>query len=350
MAIISPGVFQSILFASAPTATTRFVPRSTATTDGSLITKLQRIYRKQRNWKGIEELYLPIVEKDSTNIEARIILSENYFLQQKNDKAKKYLIPVLKDDHFRPAALELLGRIEFEDENYAEALNYFTLLTQEYPDDKFGWIFSAIIYNRNNDYEKSVVTLQSGLNIFPNDTDLLGMYGNSLDQAGRSKDAIAPLKKVLSLDSTDVGALGSLAAVYDKLKMWNQSDSLYRVGLVHFPENALLLNNFGYSLCERGVMLDSAREMSEKALKLEPDNGAYLDTYGWINYRLGDYEKALEYIQKALKVHEDSAEVLEHLGDVYFKLGNKTESARYWRNALEKDPSNTQLEQKIRDL
>ena len=169
------------------------------------------------------------------------------------------MIPVLNHDHFRPAALELLGRIEFEDENYSEALNYFTLLTQEYPDDKFGWIFSAILHNQNNEYQKSVVTLQNGLNVFPNDTDLLGMYGNSLTRPEEVKTAIAPLKKVLLLDSTDVSALGSLAAVYDKLKMWEKSDSLYEAGLTKFPENALLLNNFSYSLCERGVKLDSAR-------------------------------------------------------------------------------------------
>jgi tetratricopeptide (TPR) repeat protein len=74
---------------------------------------------------------------------------------------------------------------------------------------------------------------------------------------------------------------------------------------------------------------------------------AYLDTIGWIYFKLGDYEKAKYYIQMAVE-KGGSPVVIEHLGDVYFKLGNIDKAIEYWKKALEKNPSNEKLKEKIK--
>ena len=80
---------------------------------------------------------------------------------------------------------------------------------------------------------------------------------------------------------------------------------------------------------------------------MDSENGAYLDTIGWIHYNLGNYEKARDYIFQAISFREDSAIVIEHLGDVYYKLGDIDEALEYWNQAFEKNTANSELKKKI---
>jgi tetratricopeptide (TPR) repeat protein len=107
------------------------------------------------------------------------------------------------------------------------------------------------------------------------------------------------------------------------------------------------MNNYAYSLAERELRLEYALELARKAVDAQPDRGAYLDTIGWIYYKLGKYNLALTYISRSLENRENSAVVVEHLGDVYYKLGDLDEAARYWKQALEMDQDNRELRHKI---
>jgi tetratricopeptide (TPR) repeat protein len=108
-----------------------------------------------------------------------------------------------------------------------------------------------------------------------------------------------------------------------------------------------MLNNYSYSLSERGLQLERALGMATKAVEDEPENPSYLDTIGWIHYMLGDYHKAQEYIEKAIASGEASSVVTEHLGDVYEKLGRHDDAITEWQKAFEKDPSRASLRQKL---
>jgi tetratricopeptide (TPR) repeat protein len=126
-----------------------------------------------------------------------------------------------------------------------------------------------------------------------------------------------------------------------------KSDSLYEVAIERFPENALLLNNYSYSLSERNLQLDRALEMSKKANILEPDRPAYLDTIGWIYFKLGKLEEAEFYIRKSIDLQADSPVVLQHLGDVYYEMGDLDNAIEYWNRSLEADPENEELFNKL---
>ena len=125
-------------------------------------------------------------------------------------------------------------------------------------------------------------------------------------------------------------------------------DSLYQKALSLDPENAVVLNNFSYSLATRGKDISKALEMVQKALTKEPKNGAFLDTMGWIYYKMGRYKQALKFVKASTETREPSAEVFEHLGDIYHKLGNVKKARLYWKKALGKDKTNRRLLQKLR--
>jgi Tfp pilus assembly protein PilF len=149
------------------------------------------------------------------------------------------------------------------------------------------------------------------------------------------------------LNPKDLNAISTLALTLDGLHHFQQSDSMYEAGLRLDPKSALLLNNYGYSLAERGLQLLRALDMSKQAITAEPDNAAYLDTYGWIFYRLGQYNDAAVYIEKSIATGKASAVVHEHLGDVYIKLGQKDRALELWKKALELDPKNEAVKEKI---
>jgi len=94
--------------------------------------------------------------------------------------------------------------------------------------------------------------------------------------------------------------------------------------------------------------LTKAAAMSAKAVKLEPENSSFLDTYAWILYQKEEYKEAKKWMLKALENGGDkSSTILDHYGDVLFRLGNVDEALRYWNKAKEKGMHTGILEQKI---
>ena len=83
--------------------------------------------------------------------------------------------------------------------------------------------------------------------------------------------------------------------------------------------------------------------MSNLAISFEPANPSYLDTYGWIQYKIGNYEIAHEYIMKAFEAGGNSFELYEHLGYIQLGLDKKKEAIEAWKKSLELNPDNLQL-------
>jgi len=142
-------------------------------------------------------------------------------------------------------------------------------------------------------------------------------------------------------------SLSVLAMIYENRNEFLISDSLYQKALSLDAENILIMNNYAYSLSNRGIRLEESLEMSRKTVEKEPENPSYLDTLGWIYFRIGNYKDAEFYIKKAIEKDKNNATLLDHLGDVYFMKGEKKKAMEYWKNAFELDPDLKNLKTKI---
>lgn len=114
-------------------------------------------------------------------------------------------------------------------------------------------------------------------------------------------------------------------AAYDSCLQWK-------------PDHIATLNNYAYFLCTEGGNLKKAEEMSAKAVKAEPTNATYLDTYAWILFCEERYAEAKFYMDATLKNDTDSAvsaAVLEHAGDIYMKVGEKEQALEFLQKAIE---------------
>jgi tetratricopeptide (TPR) repeat protein len=96
---------------------------------------------------------------------------------------------------------------------------------------------------------------------------------------------------------------------------------------------------------DRGVRVEEALTLIEKALALEPESGAYLDSLGWANFRLGRIELAEQLIRKAIAQMEHNAVVFDHLGDVLQRSGHLKEAVQYWQQALTGEDEDEELDQ-----
>jgi len=108
------------------------------------------------------------------------------------------------------------------------------------------------------------------------------------------------------------------------------------------PDHADALNALGYSLADQTERFDEARSYIERAFALKPDDPAVLDSMGWIQFRLGSPEQAVEYLRKALALMPDG-EIAAHLGEVLWSLGKRDEAWRTWEAALARDPDHKYL-------
>ncbi|GAB5410189.1 MAG: tetratricopeptide repeat protein [Balneolaceae bacterium] len=140
---------------------------------------------------------------------------------------------------------------------------------------------------------------------------------------------------------------GTLGDVQAGLENYEESDRVYELAIRYDSDNHNAMNNYAYNLSVRGVNLDRAKELALKAIELDAENAAYLDTVGWVYFKLGDYDRARRFIKASIDTGESSAEVLEHLGDVYEQLGNIEEAKKWWKQALESDSTRTHLNEKI---
>ena len=156
-------------------------------------------------------------------------------------------------------------------------------------------------------------------------------------QAKRYRKAQSELEKILQ-DSPQPGdqefAHFLLGSVYERQKKYDLAEQEFKKVLATDPLNSAAFNYLGYMLADRGVELQQSVNYIKKALQLQPNNGAYMDSLGWAYFKMARYDLALDPLTKAAKLLGNDPTVLDHLGQLYLKLGKKQEAAEEWRRAL----------------
>jgi tetratricopeptide (TPR) repeat protein len=131
-----------------------------------------------------------------------------------------------------------------------------------------------------------------------------------------------------------------LGSTYERIQKYEEAEKYFRKCLALSPDFGPGLNYLGYMWAEQGVNLSEARQLIEKAVKLEPKNAAYLDSLGWVLYKLEKPADALPYMLQALKNSEEPDSTLyDHLGDIYASLHERDKAREAWRKAIKIEPN-----------
>ena len=131
--------------------------------------------------------------------------------------------------------------------------------------------------------------------------------------------------------------------VLERLKDWPKAEQDMKKALELSPDQPHVLNYLGYSWIDQGLHLQEGMKMLERATELRPDDGAITDSVGWAFYRLGQYDKAVEWLERAIEQKSDDATIAEHLGDAYWHVGRFREARFQWERALNQKPDKDRL-------
>lgn len=313
---------------------------------------LADIYLQQNDWPNAKKELDAVLQSDSLDPDLRFRIGLAYYNQSiKDSLLVGNAIEVFKEyekaypDDWRPYLY--LGVLYRSEKNDSLAENYLAKATESANWSGDAWWQLGWLYFDKQDFQETIDVMNKAKQYVPNDFRIHLLLGLSYSRVKKNDDARIALERAAELNPNDVNVLSTLGLTYDALKMHHESDTTYQRALKIDPENALVLNNYAYSLSERGIQLDDALNMSKRSLEKDSTNASYLDTYGWILYQLQRYDEALVYIQKAVNSGEANSVVLEHLGDVYAKLNRVDDAKEYWSKALEKDQSNNELRTKI---
>jgi len=136
----------------------------------------------------------------------------------------------------------------------------------------------------------------------------------------------------------------------ERSNRWDDAERDFRAALKMNPERADVLNYLGYSWVEKGIHLDEAVTMLEKARALRPLDGFIADSVGWAYYRLGRYQDAERTLEEAVQLAPGAPDVNDHLGDAYWQVGRKIDARFQWQHALALSPDakqKTLIERKL---
>ena len=221
-----------------------------------------------------------------------------------------------------------------------------------------------VYYIERKQMEDVAEICRMGINANPQSLSYYFYLGVALSQMKQSAQAIETLQNGLR-QATQQSNRGQISDFYEILgelyyeeNRTEQAFAAFDSCLVYKDDNAACLNNYAYYLSLRNERLDDAERMSYYAIKIEPLNKTYLDTYAWVLFMRENYTMARFYIDRVVPPSQSDSvlladaelhsEVLEHAGDIYALNDNMEVALRYWALALQKEPGNALLERKLK--
>ena len=273
----------------------------------------------------------------------------------------------------RAIFIERLGNIYREERKTELALQTFRSLTQGNNDEAASRGYQEMIdtYREVKDWPQATAVAKEAADRFPTDKNVQLMYASLLADNGQTDAALAKVKSMLkgtpedrdvyvglaqiqgrlrhykeAQDALDLAEKASTTdddrqnvtfirgSLFEREKKYDLAEQSFRKVLAGDPQNAMALNYLGYMLADHNTRLDEALTLIKKAVDLDPQNGAYLDSLGWAYFKLGNYDLAEENLRKASDRVGNDGTIQDHLGDLYQKTGRLKQAVMHWERAL----------------
>lgn len=352
---------------------------------------LAELYLKNGDKKKALETYKNIKVLDPNNPYIHVSLYEYYMQEKELSNAFQELLQALANESLdintKLQIIPYWGNQELPPDTLLnQARQIGDVLTLVHPDNGFGYLMLADVYQDQKNYEMAVKNYRAGLAIdssvyrawegllfaelslknfsklavdaeralklFPEQPlpYLLGAFGYfDLKNFERALELLKTGQKLLFGNDALLGEFYNyLAEVHHEMGNEQESFKYYDKTLELNSESSTALNNYAYHLAVKGEQLEKALEMAAKAVNLDPENSSNLDTYAWVYFKMEAYEDALYWIKKAIKFDDNnSGTILEHYGDILYKLNDTKKAIEYWKKAKETDEASDLIDRKI---
>ena len=289
---------------------------------------IKNITKTKNNFNEVPDLNIILASKIYNNVKVnnlqeysyshlKILLELALYLYPNMDIAKYSLAEIYNDQKSKDIALKKLNSMSSESFFYlpsnlkklsilkssrlnAEHKKHLFKIKDKWPNNKFIMLQMADYYKSKSNFYKAIQIYKKIIENHGENNRLLFLYASSLDKMGD----------------------------------WHKAKELLITILKKDPEETYTLNYFAYSLALRDEELDLALNHIKKALSLDPNNGFFLDTLGWVEFKRENYMSAVFYLEKSIMILPRSSEVMDHLGDCYLMLGRTKEAVYEWKKAM----------------
>lgn len=304
---------------------------------------LAQILIKTGGYKEAIELYKKIILADPKDFESQFAEGLVHLQLDQDQQAEDVFKKMLEQPDWRYQACFYLGKLEEKQGNEKKALSWFdqvtegpfafdasvsaisllqkekhleeagsrlSLLQMKFPRQKLQLVLvQAELYNQQKKYDEAISALSNALTDFPNQKELLYTRALILERINKLDLAEIDLKKILAID----------------------------------PNNFEALNALGYTLLNNSGRYVEAEKLLQKALDLEPNEAVIIDSFGWLQFKLGHLDQALKYLQQAYERQPEN-EIAAHLAEVLWVLGRKDEARTVFERAIKGSPDDEYLQ------
>jgi len=291
-------------------------------------------------------------------------------LLQKTEHDGEYSVP---DKNNRAVFLERLGTVYREANKHQQAVDTFRKMLDLGDENAIrGYQQIVETYRDNKQWQMATEAAAEAAKKYPNDRGLQMVSASQQADMGKSEVAIEHVKSLLKGNADDREVYIALAQMYSRVKDWPKAEEnvskaidlsgkpedkdyaifvqgsvyerqkkydlaeeAFRKVLADDPKNAMTLNYLGYMLADRDTRVEEALGYIRRAVALDPQNGAYLDSLGWAYYKLGKYDLAEENLRRASERIATDPTVHQHLGELYQRTGRLKLAASNYERSLE---------------
>ena len=235
--------------------------------------------------------------------------------------------------------------------NAEKANQYLQLALKETPSSRQLQIISADMVAEKGKVDDGIKALENLSKGGMPDLELLAAMSDIYQRAKKWDDAQAVIERAIRSEPMNSQVYFLQGAMYEKQKKDGEAEKAFRRSLELDNDSPGTLNYLGYMFADRGVKLEEALTLIQKAVDSDPINGAYLDSFGWVYYKMNRLTEAEKYLQKAVRFASTDSTMHDHLGDLYNKLMKYPEAAAEWQKAIqlsdpkEADPIKKKLDQ-----
>lgn len=273
----------------------------------------------------------------------------------------------------RGLVLERLGILYRQTEDFDNAVQVFKLmleLGEQSAQRAYGQMGET--YRQGKQLDAALAIVRQGLERFPDDRDLKLQLASLLGDHGELEAAVTLARSLLANTAEDrtlhlalaqiyqvnkhypeaeaevteaeklsqspserESALFLRGAIFERQKKYDLAEAEFRKVLEINPESAVTLNYLGYMFADQGIKLEEAVKLIQRALDVDPYNGAYLDSLGWAYFKLSQLDKAETYLLRAVERVSHDPTIQDHLGDLYYKSGRLRLAEQAWERSRE---------------
>ncbi len=266
------------------------------------------------------------------------------------DESKRCFMEAAKLNGSIPGVYYYLGKAYEETQQYSLALYYFIKANNLQPDLDL-MLHIGYLYGMKKDYNTAMLYFNKASAKEPSNSRPYFFKGLLSIWQEDYISAESNIQQAISLEDKSETYYFYLAIVMEKLSKLNLAIESLEKAIKFNPQSARAYNYLGYLYADNNMKIDESLLLIQKALEIEPDNGAYTDSLGWVYYRKGDYRMALEKLlvaeEQLRRVNASDPVVYDHIGDTYLKLGKIDSALKYWRVSNEMKKTDA-IEDKIK--